>query len=263
MRRSSEIKPSDINDLKVKTQQLQLKIRQARSQHTRIQDQIHSLTNTINRTFERQSDKPPVTASYTNAIQNLQKTIDGQKAVLAKLRAEIDKAKEDDKTFLALELKEEVKLAYAENVRLTTAFKEHKEQEKESSRERTIAEFASSQQHITEVRATIKDLKLQNKGSKEKINIYGSKYETMRVDSDVAAKSKDKTPLDQRVQNANDEIQQVQDKIKEIDEQLDTAHQDHLQKVQELDEIYQQQLQKVRDALSGQLGKKGEEEDNE
>jgi len=76
MRGGKEIKPSDINDLKVKTQQLQLKTRQARSQYTRIQDQIHSLTNTINRTFEQQSDKPPVMATHTNAIQNLQKTVD-------------------------------------------------------------------------------------------------------------------------------------------------------------------------------------------
>jgi hypothetical protein len=63
-----DIKPSDVYELRLKTQQIILKTRQLRTQLNRLNDRILAHTNAIQKTREQQSETPSVATNHSNYI---------------------------------------------------------------------------------------------------------------------------------------------------------------------------------------------------
>ena len=94
--RGKVIKPSDIYELKVKTQQINLKIRQLKTQ--------------INRFNDRMANNATATPSkHTNSIPQFKRSATAAENRLDSLHEQIEEARVDDKVFLVKELEEEKK----------------------------------------------------------------------------------------------------------------------------------------------------------
>jgi hypothetical protein len=113
-----DVKPVDIFEMRVKTQQMVLKSRRLRTAIGRIDDLIAARENAINKTHEQQTEVPAVATDHSKTIGHIARSVDCASNALEALREDIDKVVNDDRTFIVKELQEEGRIAHCENFRL-------------------------------------------------------------------------------------------------------------------------------------------------
>lgn len=265
--RQTVIKPSDVHELKLKTQQITHKTRQLRTQLNRLQDRIASQTNAINKTFEQQSETPQVSQNHSNSIPQLKRSVDGAQNTLSSLRDEIEKARQDDKTFIVKELEEEVKLAYCENQRLSKQLQDSKLEANKAETLLNEATFKASVQNITNLKADIRELQSLNATLRDKAVAYSQKKEKLLIEQRIKEDCDNKKPIKQTVDEATNKQKEANEKISQEAEELSEQKQKQLDTVAELRQIIEDQKQKITDFLAkgpdDQEEKEGEPKENE
>lgn len=257
----NEIKPSDVYELKRKTQHLQLKTRQMKTQLSRLNDKIVSQTNAINKTFEQNSDTPAVATNHANTIPQLARSVESMENTLEALNNEIEQTRNDDKTFAVKELQEEVKLQYCEYMRLNQEFQKGKNKSQDLDRARADAEIKCSNQHYQELRAQNRELREQIRSLDDKSKAYGMKKAKLQVDSNISEQTKQKTSSKQIVDEAHKKQEDAEKESDELVEKLNKDHEEHVKNVEELRKIIADMRQAIIDRLNDNDFVLEEEED--
>jgi chromosome segregation ATPase len=188
-----DIKPSQIHELKLQTQQIQQQTVILRSQLKRMQVQINSKTSAINKTFEQSSTKATAkTTIHTNTIPNIRRNIEGARNTLETLREQIGAAERDDKTAAVQELEEELKITYCEYQRLARALQDRQNEAAFYAKALEAAEFRASAVHIRELRMSIDQVREQNAILREKANAYQQKIEKMTIENEIVKFEKER-----------------------------------------------------------------------
>ena len=248
-----DIKPSDVYELKLQTQQYRQKAIQLKTQLSRLQDRINMQTAVINKTFEQQSDKPPVTSNHSNSIPQLKQSIDQAQNSLDSLREQIEKAKNSDKTFAVKELQEEVKLVYCEQQRLTMEMQDAKLQANHSAQQLNEMQRRTSNQYLQEYRSMIRSLQSENASLRDKSVAYNTKREKLLIENQIQNNYQRCVPESSVLENSRKNQDEKRHKIEGDAEQLAKDKEEYQKKVQELQALIDQQKQKINDCLAGKI----------
>ena len=286
----NDIKPSDVYEIKLKTQQLRQQTRQTRTQLSRAQDRINSQTNAINKTFEQSSDQPPVATNHSNTVPQLQRSVESAQNTLDSLKNEIEKTRKDDKTFSVRELQEEVKIIYCEYTRLNKEVADGQEESQAVENARSQAEMKCSSRYQNSLKAQINELKSAIIDLNDKSNAYASKNAKLESDKELVKELGEQnqpvTPKSgkqqtqrqqqqpkqrsaQQIKKESDEKKaQIQTEIDEETEKLKESHKQHEESMNELRQIIEAMKEKIVEQLQNPkpketAEKKEEEEDKQ
>lgn len=262
-----EIKPAQVYELKLKTQQIQQQTRQMRTQLSRAQDKIVAQTNAINKTFEQNSDSSNVVSNHANTVPQLQRSVESAQNTLDELKKEIEQAKKDDKTFVVRELQEEDKIIYCEYTRLNQLIEEGNSQAQMLSNARENAEYRCSQKNFQNLRAQIGELQDSINSLRDKTNAYKSKTAKIEAGIRFNDETAQKKSVNQIKKEYNEKMQKINEDIENLDKQLGTEKENHSKQVAELQEIIDQMRQKIVNKLqnpdNGEEEEKGEKQNQE
>lgn len=260
-RTQKDIKPSDVYELKLKTQQTVLKARQLRTQLNRLNDRILSQTNVINKTREQQSDAPALATNHANSVPQLKRSVESAENALANLRDQIKKTRQDDKTFLVKELEEEVKLAYCENQRLTALLNDSKGEANKSEQKLQEASRLASNQNLQRLQMEVRDLQSTNASLRDKAVAYNAKKGKLDIDKKIKEDQENKVPSQKIIEDATKEQEEANQKAQKQAEELEQEKAEFLQKMDELQKILDEQRQKISDCLAGKKPEEVEAQD--
>lgn len=260
-RTQKDIKPSDVYELKLKTQQTVLKARQLRTQLNRLNDRILSQTNAINKTREQQSDAPALATNHANSVPQLKRSVESAENALANLRDQIKKTRQDDKTFLVKELEEEVKLAYCENQRLTALLNDSKGEANKSEQKLQEASRLASNQNLQRLQMEVRDLQSTNASLRDKAVAYNAKKGKLDIDKKIKEDQENKVPSQKIIEDATKEQEEANQKAQKQAEELEQEKAEFLQKMDELQKILDEQRQKISDCLAGKKPEEVEAQD--
>lgn len=259
----NSIKPSDVYDLRCKTSHIQLQTRQLRTQLNRLQDQIQFRTNAINKTFEEESDKPPVITNHSNSVPQLSRSMQSAQNTLATLNEQIDATVQDDKTFVVKELEEEVRLVYCEHQRLAMLLQDAKIEANSSSSRRKEAEERVSNPHIKDLKTKNNDLQAENASLRDKAFAYEQKQKKLQIDQTVADHINNNVPSSNSISEAENKTKEAQDKLAELAQQLNEDKENHKKQIEELTEILEGQKLIIQDFLDGKIQPDPKEENED
>lgn len=250
LRQSPEIRPSQIHELKLQTQQLRQQTIILKSQLKRTEFQISSKTSAINKTFEQSSDKPQGSGTiHAHTITNLKKNISGARNTLQKLKEQIEAATNDDKTSLVEELEEELKMTYCEYQRHAKTLQDVKAEAAYFDKQLEEAEFRASQPHINELRAAIKETKLENASLRDKANAYQVKLEKIDIEAQIQGYQQKRVPPQKVMDQLEIDRAEQNQRMKELCDELNAEQEQHEQNIAELTQI----LDEMRDKISQKL----------
>jgi hypothetical protein len=180
------VKPSQIHELKLQTQQIQQQTVILRTQLKRTQIQINSQTHAINKTFEQSSTETSAnTTIHATTIPNLRRNIEAASHTLETLGEQIEGAEKDDKTSTVHELREEVKITYCEYKRLERGLQDKRAEAAFYGKELEEAELRASLAHIKQLRIAIDQVREQNTLLREKATAYQQKIEKIDIETGI------------------------------------------------------------------------------
>jgi hypothetical protein len=240
-----DIKPSDIFQLRLQTQQMALRALHLRTHRHRIQQLILANTNAINKTMEQQSDEPAVVTNHTNTIPQLRRSIDGAENTLQSLREQVETVRQHDKTFFVRELEEEVKLTYCEYQRICRNLQDSKIGENQVSQKLHEAEQRCSTQRLSELRNEVRTLREGNASLRDKAVAYYVKREKLVAEHRIKDDQEKKVPGQKAVQAVNAEKAETKTQFGDLVQQLQDKRTQHLDSITELREITENQKQKI------------------
>ena len=248
IRQVSNIQPTDIQEIKLQTQQILHKTKILKSQIVKIDFMISSETKAVNKTFEQNSEKQNPSQVSKTTIDNITRSIDGAENRIKALQDEIETLSKDDRGAIVDELQEEVKIAYCEYQRLGKALADTKEVAQSYKAQLHEAEsFANS---IGRLRATVRELKALNSSLRDKSNAYQIKHEKLLIEKQINDNLKKKNNQRWRDKVELKEAEYNQ-RMKQICDELNNEADVHEQKIIELHEIIQNMCQKISDHLIG------------
>ena len=250
--RSKVVKPSDIHELKVKTEQIHLRIRRLKAANLRMNDQM------VTRTTGGQN--PGVMSSHQNAIPQLRRSVEAAQHALESLRKQIDEATVDDRVFLVKELQEEVKLAYCENQRLNIELQDRKNEAKECAERLEDASLFASGQNLQKLQREIREFQGMNKSLRDKADAYSVKKEKIEVEKTIKRNQENKVPPKQVVDEAIQRGAENRERVEQQTQELARDKERFLKNVDELQQIIDEQRRTITAFLSGNVRFEEEEE---
>ncbi|KAK8837605.1 hypothetical protein M9Y10_036136 [Tritrichomonas musculus] len=262
-RMPADIKPANVHELKLKTQQILLKTRQLRTQVNRINDRITSETNAINRTFEQQTDNAPVSLSHDNSLKQLNRSVQSAENTLDNLKQEIEKLRYNDKTYIVGELREEVKLAYCENQRLTQELQQKNSECNSIDKQLQEASRKASNAYINELKSKINEIKVINSDLRDKADAYRSKRAKLLIEQTIAGHQEKKVNTQTIIDEANTKNEETAKSNNQTAEELQNSKKEYEEKVAELQAIIDKQRQKIKCYLTGEPLEQEEQENQE
>jgi chromosome segregation ATPase len=248
-RKPREIKPSDVYDLRLQTQQMVLRTRRLRTHLRRCQQRILANTNAINKTFEQQSDEPSVVTKHENTTANIKRSVDSAENTLESLQEQIEEAREHDKTYIVKELQEEVKLLYCEHQRLAEELRVEKIRENQLAARLAEAEQRASTQHLSELKAEIRSLHELNASRRDKAVAYHLKRERLLVEYQIKEHVEKKVPTAKTVEESQAKIDEINNDLRDEVQASEQKKGEHRKKLTELRQLVEEQKQKILDFL--------------
>jgi hypothetical protein len=247
-----EIKPSDIHELKVKTQRLILKTRRGRTQLGRIEDLIAARENAINKTHEQQTEVPAVSVDHSTTIGHLQRSTSCAENALAALKEELHKVLHHDKTFIVKELEEEGKIAYCENLRLNQRLRDSKAEAAHSAHLLQVASYRASPQNAADLDSLIRATRAANSELRDKSVAYASKTQRIEIERLIIEHQKNGVAVDSTVAGGKSKHQSTCEKIKQKRAELVQEKADFEGKLAELERIVEDQRAMIVEHLRSQ-----------
>jgi hypothetical protein len=248
-RKEVEIRPSDVYELRLQTQQMTLRTRRLRTHLHRCQQRILANTNAINKTFEQQSDEPSVVTKHENTTANLKRSVVSAEHTLESLQDQIEKAKEHDKTYIVKELQEEVKLLYSEHQRMWEELRVEKLRESQLASRLAEAEQRASSQRLTELRNEIRALHELNASRRDKSVAYHLKRERLLIEYQIRDHIEKKVSTVKTIQEAQEKTEEINNTLREEVQASEDLKAEHRKKLSEIRQIIEEQKQKIIDFL--------------
>ena len=250
-RQTKQVRPAQVYELKLQTQQIRQQITMLRSQLKRTEFQITSKTSAINRTFEKGQDRAKGSATiHMNTIPNLQRNIERHRNTLETLREQIYAAENDDRTSLVEELEEELKMTYCEYQRHVRLLREKKSENQYFDQQLGEAEFRASPQHVADLRASIKATREENASLRDKANAYQIKIEKINIEQEIFNYHEQKLKHEKVMARIEADNEARNKRLQELTQELNEEQEKHLRAVAELTEIVEGIKQKITEKLT-------------
>ena len=244
--------PEEINEIKLKIQQMESEIRQLKAKTSRMRQLLFEKNNAIKQVFSQSNDTPNIKTTSETTISQLKNNVNSLKNTLESRKEELILLKNSDKLAISEELHLEIKEYYLEHQRLTQQVNAVKEGEKIINDEHLRLKNLISQSNQNE--EIIKDLQKDIDQIIEKIIAYKKselKIESTNliqfiVDNPKHIEIKEKE-LQEEIDNIYIEIEQEKEAIKVLEENdekfmsfLQGIIDDQSKKIQELLILYKE-----------------------
>lgn len=244
------IKPSDIYELKVKTQQMNLRIRQLKTQINRFNDRMATNANAT-------------PSKHTNSIPQFKRSAVAAENALNSLRQQIEDARQDDKVFVVKELEEEVKLAYCENQRLNMLLQDCRTEVRESEQRLRDASLFASHQNLQRLQREVRELQKFNATLRDKEVAYSIGKQKIDIERKIRENREKgistQDAVDAAVHSREEATQTMEDQAETLEREKEEFH----EAMSELQRIINEQRQKITACLSGNVIFEEEEETKE
>jgi hypothetical protein len=247
---SSEIKPAQVHELKLQTQQMRQQTVILRTQLTRLESQIHSKSSIINQRLDPNRDQPQVSPTiHANTIRNLQLNVESARNTLATLKEEIEELESDDRTPAIDELEEELKFSYCEYTRLLQGVQDKKAAAAAYAKELLELELRGAARHLGDLRALVREVRAQNVSLREKANAFQLKIEKLNVEDEIVDAQSGERPEHEILADAQAEHEELKARVTAVVEKMNDEADEHAQKIARLGEI----IQAMKDKIAAKL----------
>ena len=247
---TTEIKPAQIHELRVKTGQIQNQTKILKAQLARLRTKIMAKTEAINRTANNRSD-PESQPQRQNAVAQLQRSIEAAENTLESLQEELEEAQFDDRTATYQELEEEVKATYLEYDRITGEIGESRAEAKKWDEKLRATDARADPEHATNMEQNIARIKTGNAELRDKWRAYQVKIHKMNVEAKIASNRDEKKSGNAAVKEAEQEGEDLAERISRIRRELEREKERYHARVEELMEVIDDQRRKIVEHLMG------------
>jgi chromosome segregation ATPase len=245
-----DIKPSDVYELKLQTQQIQQRTLVLRAQLKRTKDQIHTRTQAINKSFEQGNERPVVPATiHAMTIPNLRRHIVGARHALETLKQQIAELECDDRTSIAAEIEEELKMTYCEYQRLARGLQDKRAVIAACATHLRDAESRASSEHMLNQRAQLRSLQWENASLRSKANSYQLKIEKLQIQLQIGECQKQNRTVQEVINQTEVQQAEMNRQLAVLRGQLDQEAAAHREKVAQLLDVINVMRQKITDWL--------------
>ena len=244
------LQPAQLHELKLQIFNTREQTKKLKSLNLRINQKIESNTNSMNKTFEQNSESPTTSATiHKRTVEMLKRSIENAQLNLSVLQDQIQKAKRDDRYWSVKEMEQEVAVAYIEKKRIEKESDEEKQREGHYTALYEDAYNVQSSENLQRLRSILRETKETNASLRDKLSAYQRKLAKTQIELDITEYAKNNVPTKKVIEDA--EIQQAEDHqtLSKSCDKLLQMEQEHEAKVQELEGIIQQQI----DALTQYL----------
>jgi chromosome segregation ATPase len=243
-----EIRPSEIHELRMQTLRIQNDIRLEQTKLNRLKARILNKTEAINRTLKQKSNDQSATGHQTTIAQ-LQRSISGAENTLDQLQKEVEEASLDDRTSIYQELEEELRATYLEYERLQGSLSESKEESRRLEKELMRVDDIASTGHLNDLRESIEQTKMINKGLRSKWYAYQKKMHNMNIERRITENRQKGVILKDTLREASEEYSWDVDRLNKLADVLDAQNEDYQNKVEDLINIIDGQRRRIVEHL--------------
>jgi hypothetical protein len=219
-----DVKPVEIFELRVKTQQMVLRTRRIRTQIGRVSDLILARETAINKTHEQQTEVPAVNTDHSRTIGHVQRSVECASNALEALKEDLNKVINDDRTFIVKELEEEGRLGYCENLRLNARLVDSRAEAAHSEQLLEFAALRASEANKKELESQIRATRRQIADLLDKASRYSVKRQKIEIEKTILGfEASDADPddtteqceakraeLEESIQSCNDSLAEEQ-----------------------------------------------------
>lgn len=240
------IKPVNLHEIRLQILTMQEQTKKNRSIIARTTQKIDSNTTMINKTFEQSAEGPAGSSNHKNTIPMLKRSLEGSQSHLNDVEEQIEKAKVDDKYWIAKELEQEVAVAYIEMKRIQEDFANQKAVQNHFEAIFRDASAIQSSEHISQLRQAIRETKEANASYRDKLSAYQKKKAKIQIEFTLHDNKDSNKPSRQIIEEA--EIEQAEDnqKLQQNCDQMRQMELDYQEKVNRLEEIINNQIQTIQ-----------------
>lgn len=256
-----QIKPSQIHEIRVKTQKIQQQTKLARTQLNRLKDMIAVKTEAINRTVSKAPEKKESLTIHQNTIQQLDKSIRGATDTLEKLQIELENLQFDDRTAKYQEIQEELLVTYCEYDRLQVDIEHHKEEANAAEQRLIDADQKANPKNVNEIKADINNIKSINKSFRDKWNAYQIKIQKILIDQQIYKNRQENKDTDEVIQEEKKRFDQETKDLNQLIHKMNKEDRKYHRHVDMLMETIDNQRRAIVDFLMGK--KKNEDGEQE
>jgi len=243
----------DINEIKLRTQQLELECKQIKAKTQRLRQIIKERNDSIKSVVSSTGDKQAPRFSGKTTVESLQKTAKSLENTLKARNEELESLMKSDKVAMCEELQIEIQTYFLERKRLQKQIKEMKEGESiiESELNRLKKQSMSASEHESAIDS------LQGEIDQLTEKLFAYHKSEMRIKCAKMLKSLYENPsLFESIKNqVLDEIQREKDQLAENKRIIEEVQKKEERNVQYLQTVLERQAQKVREAI-GENSKK-------
>ena len=241
------ITQDDINDIKLKIQQMELEKRQLRSKTQRMKSVIKERNQSLRGVENQTSDKQSIKTATKNTLKSLQETVTQLENSLAMRKKELEDLQKSDKLAVSEELQIEIQMLYLEQKRLMQETQSMKENESiimgELNRlRRQAASTQANEESIDALQIEIDELT-------EKLFAYTKSETRQKATKLLKVIHDDPSKLETIRQQLEEEIQKEEQKIENNKKALHRVQKKEERNIEYLQEVIDEQAQKIQEAL--------------
>ena len=245
--RNAQITQDDINDLKLKTQQLELERRQLKSKTAHARSVIRGRNQSLNSVVNQTADKQNIKTASKNTIASLKQTVRDLESTLSNRKNELDKLLKSDKLAISEELQVEIQILYLEQKRLMQQTRSMKESEAIISGElnrlrRQAASTPSNEEAIDRLQAEIDELT-------EKLFMYSKNELRVAATKKLMSIHNEPEKLEEEKQKIEAEIESERQKIENNQKLLEKEQKLEEENIAYLQNVIDEQAQAIQEAL--------------
>ena len=241
------ITQDDINDIKLKTQQMDLEKRQLRSKTQRMKSVIKERNQSLKGVENQTSDKQSIKTASKNTLKSLQETVKQLENSLAMREKELEDLQKSDKLAVSEELQIEIQMLYLEQKRLMQETQSMKENEAiimgELNRlRRQAASTPSNEESIDELQVEIDQLT-------EKLFAYTKSEARQMATKKLKVIHDDPSQLEAIREQLDQDIQKEEKRIEDNRKALQRVQKKEERNIEYLQNVIDEQAQKIQEAL--------------
>lgn len=249
-KKQRQYKPSDVHELRLKTQQIIQQTRLLHTQLTRLQDKIQSKDEAIHKIVNNaDTQKNPKT--YENAIKQLDCSIEGATNTRDQLKEQIEQASGDDKTYIVQELEAELKAAYCEYSRLQSDIVSKKQRAEEYKQRFIEADQVASTKNIQDLQTELRQLNTLNRDIRSKWRAYRIKIHKMEFEKRINQAIEKKQTPDQFKEQVQQETEEHTQEYNRVIEEMNKKEEEYTKNIEELQNIIEKQRRHIINFLMG------------
>ena len=238
----------DIEEIKLKTQQMDQERRQLKSKTQRMKQVTKERNNSIKTVFSQTQEKQSLKTASRNTLKSLNETADSLERSLEAHKQELEDLKKSDKLQVSKELELEIQMYYLEHKRLNQKTSSLKENENNVSNiltrlQKQMKETKSNERAVCDLQDEINSLTEKYFAySKSEMKLYSTK-KLKELHDDPSKIEAIRKKIEEDIQNEKEEIEAAK-------KELELVAKKEERNTKFLHDLIDEQAQKIREKLN-------------